>query len=273
MINKFFLAFFVIFKGKTYIKSYNINAMKHNKALLIVNAVYKELPNNDRFINYDQRNVTIVLNKTQTADLNPFFEFDSYNLNVLDTTQKGSFLLSIKYKSSPFSSEEFQIEKVSNMQAREYLDFIHDPSVKIIYLYVKSSPLPTDKSGVSFLMSIRNKLMPDVSMSGKSDFRKSYATVTIRVFYTSSQLQTYPIFISPLIEQNLVYVNLANKYMINTTSVIQLNAYVPAQNANITYRILNKGEDLFYIDAYNNIKITYPFPESINIKRYNYLVI
>ncbi len=247
--------------------------MKLTKALVIVNAVYKELPNNDRFINYDQRNITIVLNKTQPADLNPSFEFSSYCVNVMDTIQKGTFLLSVKYKSSPYISEEFQIERVSNLQAPDYFDFIHDPSAQVVYIFVKSTPLPTDKSRVSFLISVRNKLMPSAASNFNSDFKKSYATVTLNVFYTSSQTQSYPVFVSPLIERNVIFLNLANKNMIPSTNVIQLNAYVPAQNANITYRILNKGEDLFYIDAYNNIKITYPFPESVNIKRFNYLVL
>jgi hypothetical protein len=183
--------------------------------------------------------------------------------------QKGTFLLTIKYKGSSYLGDEFQVVRPSNLQALEYFDFIHDPNAQIVYMFIKSCPLPVDKSGISFLLSIRNKLMSTTSGCG---MRRSYTTVTVSLFYTSSRLQVFPVFIAPTIDRNVIYVNLMNSNMISGTNVAQLSAYVPAQNSNITFRILNKGEDLFYIDAYNNLRITYPFPESVNIKRFNYLV-
>ena len=247
-------------------RSFNLQSVKQSKTLLILTAQQNDLPNNDRFINYSQKNVTLILSQTLTlCDFNPTFEYQSYFLSVLDSIPKYTYILSIKYKASRSGSDVLQIEKVSNLQASDSFSFAHDPSVEAVHLMVKTSPLPADKSEISFLISIRNKL----SNTGK----KSFAAIVLKVFYSSNLMQTYPIFTSPLIDRNIVTANLANQIVQKSTFISQLSSYVPSvKNAIVTYRILNRVENLFYIDTFNNVQLNYPFPDSINIKRFNYLV-
>lgn len=244
------------------------------KQTVILNAMFNQLSgSSDRFIGYIQKNVTIVFNRTQSDRMSvdllsnnlPRFEYPSYSVNLLDSTPRNTQVLSIRYLRSWSSNGPplvFRVEKVSNLQCLDYYDFVHDASVQMVNLVVKNTPLPLDKTELTFLVSI----------SGPSF--KSYATVLVNVYSSSSQFQMgYPIFTMPIITQNVINLNLNNYMPSGNNTIIPISAYVPSPfSCNITFRIANQIDNLFYIDSRNNLKIVYPFPDIINMKRFNYII-
>jgi hypothetical protein len=227
--------------------------------------------NLDRYLNYDQKVLTIVSNLTleSTYQNNPKFEFETYSINLIDSSQKNTLILTIKYKSSSYFGDDFRIERASTLQSRTYVEFINEPTLEIVRVLLKISPLSIEKNELSFLLSLSNKAL--CNTFNKLTCVKSYTVVSIRIYPSNNnQLFLFPIFNSPPLRPILF--NWSNK---DLTAVSKINAYIPSsltQNSVITYRILNQEDNPFFIDSFNNIRLSYPISKSINTKRLNYLV-
>jgi hypothetical protein len=241
--------------------------MDQSKYLIIINSQSQyynyEL---NRHVNIVQKNLTILIEPTG-KDI-PMFDYLSYKIQILDNTPIGTNILSMKYKASQDVSNpsilDFKIEQQSNIQIDTYFGLNYQPSLNLLNIIIKSSPIPKDKPDISFIVRITNK---NTTLS-------SYSTINIKLLASNSYfLTTYPTFVSPLNASFLITLNKIN--LINNTIIFRFSTTNPNGNSFVVYKILNKNaNDRFYIEN-NYLKIIYPIPFDLTTainKRFSYLV-
>jgi hypothetical protein len=227
-----------------------LNRLFQSSYLLIINA-QSQYYNNDlrRHVNKIQKNVTIQIQSANNDP--PLFDYPVYKVQILDNTPVGTNVLTIRYRSQQDLNPDlmhFDIEQQSNVQQVNFFGLKHSPSLKLLYINVKSSPIPSDKFDVSFV----------VRLTYSNLVVSSITAVNIKLLSSNSYFfTTYPSIVSPPIAS--VRIDLNSATLLTNTVIYSLQATNPTGSSSVIYEILNKDLNgkLFTIEN-NCVQIVYP---------------
>ncbi|CAF0789975.1 unnamed protein product [Brachionus calyciflorus] len=227
--------------------------------VLIVNAQSQISSYPDRFIRDFQRQLNIFID-SPGSDI-PKFEKNIYSLKLLETTPKDANILTIKYKSNLKIQLNVFIDRLSNFQIEKYFYLKHLAQYRLIYLFVKSSPISLDIPNINFVIKLTNL---DGTISSQTQ-------VDIKLLPSNTFSRPYPIFTQPNRASYLLVIDPLILGIVNNTPIFEFNSFISNQNSIIVYSIMNKYPLPFYIDN-KVLKISYPFSDNIDPKKTSYLL-
>ncbi len=233
------------------------------KYLLTLQASIENELNANRFAYSARKTLSVTLNPVKFDP--PRFDTSSHFIQLADNTPIGTHILAMKY----FSSEvitSFAIQHKSNMQIESYFYLKHSSAFRTVYLVVKNSPIPIDKSETSFKVKLISSSSPDNYIEL---WPESFTSVQIEIVPSdifSSNIE----FVAPN-EPNKI-LSLEEEKLSNGSVVYELNAInKKSPNSLVSYRILNDKSSPFFIQN-NCVKIYFPIPLVYDISRRSFLV-
>jgi hypothetical protein len=231
--------------------------------LLTLEASIEHPLNPSRFAYSARKTVSVTLNPARVDP--PRFDLSKHFIQLADNTPIGTHVLAMKYSSNEFITR-FAIEHKSNMQIESYFYLRHSSAFRTVYLVVKDSPIPIDKTEINFKVKIISSLSPANYIELEPESHTSVHIELVPSDIYSANIQ----FIAPN-EPNRI-VSLEEEKLSNGSVVYELNAInKKSPNSLVSYRLVNTKSSPFFIQN-NCVKIYFPIPLVYDTSRRSFLV-
>jgi hypothetical protein len=256
--------------------SKSINSSPQKSNLLISSFLSNN--KNDRFISSAQTYLSLNMHSppppSSSSSLRSIsnrltFEKLLYKVQILNTLPVNSFILSLKYKYEMEKDDdnddddlEFFIENESNLQIETNFYLKHSKMSREIFLLNRVTPLPLDKPEINFNLRLIRR---------NNDTTQRVECVTsVNMLILVKRLSAARLnFVTP---DSANYVIMPEAITVNASIIYQFQTTMKTYESLIVYTILNREYmNLFFIDG-TFLRMYYPFPETVDKKRLNYLV-